>query len=77
LPVTRSHKFPDDRFPIDHGETGESPPRQQMNAQQMGTAYVYVGATGELIPIPREGDPEFDEKIKKVAAALRPKREVK
>jgi hypothetical protein len=70
-------KPPIDRFPIDHGETGEPPPRQQMNAWQMGTAYVYVGATGELIPIPREGDPDFDEKMEKVAAALRPKREVK
>ena len=68
-------KPPIDRFPIDHGETGKPPSRQQMNAQ-MGTAYVYVAATGELIPIPREGDPDFDEKIQKVAAALRPKREI-
>ena len=76
-PATRSHKPPDDRFHLDGGETGEPPPRQQMNARQMGTAYVWVGATGELIPIPREGDPDFDEKMEKVAAALRPKREIK
>jgi hypothetical protein len=69
-------KPPIDRFHIDHGGTVEPTPRQQMNARQMGTAYVYVGATGELIPIPREGDPDFDEKIQKVAAALRPKREI-
>jgi hypothetical protein len=69
-------KPPIDRFHIDHGETGEPPPRQQMNARQMGTAYVYVGATGELIPIPREGDADFDEKMKKVAAALRPRGEI-
>jgi hypothetical protein len=43
----------------------------------MGTAYVWVGATGELIPIPRDGDPDSDEKMEKVAAALRPKRETK
>jgi hypothetical protein len=66
-----------DRLPIDQGETGKSPPRQQMNARQMGTAYVYVGATGELTPIPREGDPDFDEKMTKVAAALRPQGDTK
>ena len=70
-------KPPIDRCPIDHGETGEPPSRQQMNARQMGTAYVWVGATGELIPIPHEGDPDFDENMAIVTAALRPKREFK
>ncbi len=70
-------KPPIDRFPIDYDESGESPPRQQINSGQMGTAYVWVGATCELIPIPREGDPDFDEKMEKVAAALRPKRETR
>jgi hypothetical protein len=74
---TTTPKPPIDRFHIDRDETGESPPCQRMNARQMGTAYVWVGATGELIPIPREGDPDFDEKMEKVAAALRPKRETR
>jgi hypothetical protein len=43
----------------------------------MGTVYVWAGATCELIPTPREGDLDFDEKMKKVTAALRPKREFK
>ena len=63
------------RFDIDHGENGEPPPsRQQIHTPQqwMGTAYVWNGGTCELIPIPREGDPDFDEKMQRVAAALRP-----
>jgi hypothetical protein len=39
----------------------------------MGPAYVCVGSSCELIRIPREGDVGFQEKMERVAAALRPK----
>lgn len=41
--------------------------------QWLGPAYVWVGATAQLIPIPVEGDVGFQEKMERVAAALRPK----
>ena len=50
-----------------------APARGLAPPQSMGPAYVWVGSSCELIRIPREGDVGFQEKMERVAAALRPK----
>jgi hypothetical protein len=60
-------------FDIDHGEL----PSRQMNVRQIGTSYLWIGATGRLIETLSPNDPGFEENQKIVAAALRPNRVTK
>jgi hypothetical protein len=45
------------RFDIDHGEL----PSRQINAQQVGTSYLWIGRTGHLIQILNPGDAGYEE----------------
>jgi hypothetical protein len=55
------------RFDIDHGEL----PSRRTNVQQVGTSYLWIGSTGQLIQILNPGEAGYEENRKIVAAALR------
>jgi hypothetical protein len=56
------------RFDIDHGEL----PSRQINAQQVGTSYLWIGATGKLIAILSAGDAGYEKNRKIIDDALHP-----
>ena len=55
---------------IDHGTSGMPPPRQ-INAQQVGTAYIWHSTTQELLPILPKDHPDYEENANMVMAAIR------
>jgi hypothetical protein len=56
------------RFDIDHGEL----PSRRSSAQQVGTSYLWIGRTGQLIQILNPGDAGYEENRKIVEGALHP-----
>jgi hypothetical protein len=60
---------PLDRIDIDHGVNNAPPPRRRQT-QQCGPAYWWNAATQELIEIPREDDPEYEQKVRMITAAI-------
>lgn len=64
-----------DQFDIDTGTNDTLPSARPFNSQRNGTAYVWDGGNCRLIPIPREGDADFDKKMRCVTAALKGERE--
>jgi hypothetical protein len=56
------------RFDIDHGEL----PSRQIKAQQVGTSYLWIGRTGQLVQILNPGDAGYEENRKIVEGALHP-----
>ena len=69
--MTGSSRQPhNDRFAIDHCENG-APPPQQLNVQQVGTAYIWHSTTQELIPIPPKDHPQYRQNMDRVLAAIR------
>ena len=68
MPMTRIVRQPHtDRFDIDRGIDARS---RRVNAQQVGTSYLWIGSTGQLIQILNPGDPGYEENYKIVSAAL-------
>jgi hypothetical protein len=61
------------RFDIDHGEM----PSRQINPQQTGTSYLWIGSTGQLIQILNPGDDGYEENAKIVTDAMHPNGETK
>jgi hypothetical protein len=59
-----------DRFDIDHG-TSDAPPPRQINAQQVGTAYIWHSTTQELLPILPKDHPDYRENAALLVAAFR------
>jgi hypothetical protein len=62
-----------ERLDIDHGEL----PSRQMNVQQVGTSFLWIGSTGQLIEILNPGDAGYEENRKIVEGALRPNGDTK
>jgi hypothetical protein len=56
------------RFDIDHGEL----PSRQINVRQVGTSYLWIGSTGQLIQILNPGEAGYEENRKIVDGALHP-----
>jgi len=51
--------------------------RSRRNAKQIGTSYLWIGSTGQLIQILNPGDPGYDENAKIVSAAMHPNGDTK
>jgi hypothetical protein len=61
----RIRQFHIDRF-------DDTLPSRQINAKQVGTSFLWIGRTGQLIQILNPGDPGFEENMKIVDAAMHP-----
>jgi hypothetical protein len=72
--MTRSHKPPElpfERLDIDHATNNAPPPRGQRSARQDGPAYWWNAATQELIEIPPEDHPDYEQYERRITATIR------
>jgi len=59
---------------IDRGIAARS---RGINAKQIGTSYLWIGKTGQLIQILNPGDPGYEQNAKIVSAAMHPNGDTK